>query len=274
MIILQCSLSERQIKSEFRKIIFGSRTKCPHCGNLKIKAIKDNRYWCPRCRQLFSLTSTTWLKGIRISWKKLYLLLYCWLREYPVRITIDLTGLSRPTIYKWYHKFRANIPSEILCLSEEVEIDESWFGVRNKGRKGHTWKENKIPVGGIYGRQSDLLITKVLPAATADHIVPFVTKNVDQLNAKIFSDRYRPYWPLRRLGLNHTMVDHYSGEYKETNRIEGMWSVMKRRLKRTYYAVSKRKLPEYVCEITYRINTRKSPEKPLEYLKKSIRSAS
>lgn len=201
-------------------------------------------------------------------------MLYCWLKEYPVRITLDLTGLSRPTIYQWYDKFRSNIPLENIYLSEEVEVDESWFGTRNKGRKGHSWRENKIPVAGIYARQSDRLITKALPAGTAEYILPFIKENVDQIKAKIFSDQYRPYWPLRRLGLNHIMVNHYSGEYKETNRIEGLWSVMKRRLKRTYYAVSREKFPEYVCEITYRINTRKNPEKPLEYLKKSIRSAS
>lgn len=273
MIILQCSLPEKQIKSEMRKIVFGNRTRCPTCHNLKIKSI-NHRYWCPRCRKFFSLTSTTWLKNIRFAWQKLYLLLYCWLKEYPVRITLDLTELSRPTIYQWNDKFRNNIPLETIYLSEEVEVDESWFGTRNKGRKNHTWKENKIPVVGIYARESDKLITKSLPAATAEYILPFIKGNVDQTNAKIFSDKYRPYWPLRRLGLNHTMVDHYSGEYTETNRIEGMWSVMKRRLKRTYYAVSKRKFPKYVCEITYRINTRKNPEKPLEYLNKSIMSAS
>lgn len=274
MITLQCSLSEKQIKAGFRKIIFGSsRIKCPKCGNLKIRKI-NKRYWCNHCRKFFSLTSTTWLKGIRFSWKTLYLLLHCWLRGYSVKITQELVGLSRPTISYWFRKFRTHIPQNHVYLSEEVEVDESWFGVRNKGRKGHTWKENKIPVAGIYARQSDLLVTKTLVKATKKYIIPFVKENINPKGSHIFSDMYRPYWPLPKLGFRHTMVDHYNKEYTETNHLEGCWSVIKRKLKATYYAVSKKRFPEYVCEMTYRFNTRKNPDNPLSYLQKSLPSAS
>ena len=71
-----------------------------------------------------------------------------------------------------------------------------------------------------------------------------VMKYIDPLTAHIFSDKYRPYKPLTRLGLNHTTVDHYLGQYSETNRIEGLWSVMKRHLKRIYYTVSREKFSE------------------------------
>ena len=207
---------------------------------------------------------------MRFGWKKFCILLHCWLKSYPVKTTIELANLSRPTIYQWFSKFRQNIPQYEAKLSEEVEIDESWFGPRNKGRKGHNWQENKVPVIGIYARQSDLLITKDLPRGTAEYILPFVRKYVDPLTAHIFSDKYRPYKPLTRLGLNHTAVDHYLGQYTETNRIEGMWSVMKRHLKRTYYAVSREKFPEYVCEITYRINTRRNPDSCFKFLEKTL----
>lgn len=274
MVSLQCSLSEKQIKSEVRKIIFGSlRTKCPFCDNLRVKAIKS-RYFYPRCRKLFSLTSATWLKGMRFSWRKFYVLLHCWLKSYPVKITTELTDLSRPTISNWYRKFRLNIPKETVYLSEEVEIDESWFGIRHKGRRGHSWKANKTPVIGIYGPHSNVLVTKVVPNTLERYIIPFVKENINLEGSHIFSDRYRAYWQLPKLGFNHTMIDHYSGEYTETNRLEGCWSVMKRKMKGIYYAVSRKRFPEYVCEMTYRFNTSKNPEKPLEYLQKSIRSAS
>lgn len=274
MVSLTCSLSERTIKAHLRKIIFGSRTRCLRCNNTHLKwNERESRYWCNQCRRHFSLISDTWLRGMKISLKELWVILTCWLSELPVKQVSELSSLSQKAIRRWYRLFREHTPEIINHFSGEVEIDETYFGVRHKGRKGTHWKLNKIPVIGIYSRNSGLIETRELKEATLDYIIPFIKDRLNPKQVHIFSDKYRPYWPLPSLGYRHTMVDHYAHQYKETNRIEGCFSVFKRKLRRIYWSVSKRYFRLYLCEITYRFNTRNNPDTPLEYLQKSLPSA-
>ena len=82
---LICTLSNKQIKAQFKLLIFNGRSRCPRCGYTKIRR-SENRYRCPKCRLPFSLTLGTWLKGMKLPWDKLYLLLDCWLK----RMSLDL----------------------------------------------------------------------------------------------------------------------------------------------------------------------------------------
>lgn len=267
MLTIRVSLSERAIKARLRKTVFGPRTKCLKCGNLHIKEI-NRRYWCPRCRRFFSLTSDSWLKGMKFSYQTLYKLIHCWLKGYTVDTTLDITELSRPTIYSWFDKLRSRAPQIIQEFQGTCEIDETYIGPRSKRRFG-SWKPSKVPIIGIYERESGQVKVQAVPRATNEHVQPFIKEGIAR-EAKSYSDRYRTYFPLRRLGRNHIMVDHYSGEYKETNHIEGYWSVLKRKLKRIYWRVYARNLGKYACEITYRFNTRKNPDQPLDFLEKTI----
>lgn len=269
---VKVGLSEKKITSLLRRTIFGPRTKCPRCNYLKIRQLPDKRYWCKRCRRRFSLTSSSWLKGMNISFKTLYLLLYCWLKGYTVKITRDLTGLSRKVIYQWFNRFRRHAPQIFKEFNGACEVDETYYGFRNKGRKGHAWKENKTPVLGLYERESATVKIEVVSRATLENIKPFILANLNLNQSHLFSDQYRPYWHLPKLGYQHTMVDHFNREYKETNHIEGFWSVFKRALRRNYYHVRHENLDKYGWEITYRFNTRKTPDTPLDFLAKTLNS--
>lgn len=78
------NLSERALKARLRRLVFTlGRVVCPHCGRYRIQAIED-RYWCGQCRKKFSLTSHTWLKGMKLSLVTFFRLLDCWLYEVPV----------------------------------------------------------------------------------------------------------------------------------------------------------------------------------------------
>lgn len=264
-------LSEKKIGSFLRKITFGPRTRCLKCGYTKIRQLPDQRYWCKKCRRRFSLTSNSWLKGKKISLKQLYLLLDCWLKGKTVKDTIDSVRLSRQTVYLWFRVFRTYSPQIDKIFQGNCETDETYVGPVRKGpRKGHTWKENKTPVLGIYERESGLVKIEVVPDAVLDYIKPFILTNIDLGQGHIFSDQYRPYWHLPKLGYQHTMVDHFNHEYKETNHIEGFWSVFKRTLKRSYWAVRPENLSNYGREIVYRFNTRRSPDTPLTFLEKTL----
>jgi len=266
MLTVKINLSRREIKARLRKIIFGPRTKCLKCGNFHVTMIRK-RYWCPKCRRFFSLTSGSWLKGMKFSFKTLCLLIHCWLKGYSVNMTTDLTGLSRPTIYNWFNRFRTLAPQITEQFQGTCEIDETYIGPRYR-RRFENRKTTKVPVIGVYERESDRVKAQAVPEATLVYMGPFLKEGIDS-EATSYSDKYRAYWPLRKkLGRNHIMVDHYSGEYKETNHIECFWSILRRKIKRIYWRVYARNLGKYVCEIAYRYNTRKKPDEPLDFLEK------
>lgn len=263
---LTCPLSERAIKSRFKRLIFGNRTRCLNCGNFHVRWIEaEDRYWCPKCRKRFSLTSDSWLKGMKISWQKLYLILYLWQHEYDTNKASHSLSLSLKAIRHWYELFRAHIPPDSAYFQGNVEADESWFGYRSGARIKAAWRKVKIPVLGAYERETGIIKTKAVPKPTEKYLIPFITGNVED-GSCLITDSYRGYWQLPDLGYQHIRVDHYSKEYGPTNHIEGIWSVLKRKLRKIYYSVSADRFPEYLCEITYRFNTRKLNLKPLDFL--------
>src|SRR5437868_5610128 len=62
----------------------------------------------------------------------------------------------------------------------------------------------------------------------------------------------------------HDYVRHSVGEYVKagsdihSNCIEGVFSLLKRGVMGTFHSVSKKHLPNYLCEFEFRWNTRKS----------------
>ena len=101
MIRVSCSLSERQIACELRKIFFPPKGRicCVRCQSFRVKKVpKEDRYHCPKCRKKFSLLSGTWLGHLRIPLTTFMILLWSWMKGYSVDQAHDLTSLSVVTI--------------------------------------------------------------------------------------------------------------------------------------------------------------------------------
>ena len=132
MIRVTCSLSERQIEAELRKIFFPpkGRLKCIRCGNWKIKKVtSENRYHCPKCRKKFSLLSGTWLGHIRIPLTTFMIVLWAWMNEYPIDHTGDLSGLSHVSVRRYFRLFRLHVVKSVEFKPQEsVQVDEAYFG--------------------------------------------------------------------------------------------------------------------------------------------------
>src|SRR3978361_1724898 len=105
MIKVTCSLSERQIEAELRKIFFppNGRIHCSRCGSFRVKKVwSEDRYHCPKCRKKFSLLSGTWLGHLRIPATTLMILLWAWMKEYSVIQAMDLTNLSHVSVRRYF----------------------------------------------------------------------------------------------------------------------------------------------------------------------------
>lgn len=86
-----------------------------------------------------------------------------------------MTGVNRNTAILFFHKLREVI-FEALAVSEsglmggEIEVDESYFGGRRKGKRGRG-AAGKVPVFGLLKRGGKVHVV-VIPNARTDTLFP------------------------------------------------------------------------------------------------------
>ena len=76
----------------------------------------------------------------------------------------------------------------------------------------------------------------------------------------VYTDEYRAYENLGKLGYAHSRVNHSQAIYVSgdvhTNTIEGFWSLLKRGISGVYHGVSTQHLQSYLDEYAFRYNNR------------------
>lgn len=143
-------------------------------------------------------------------------------------------------------------------LSGHVEIDETFIGGRNTNHGHESVMDNKSVVFGMLQRDGDI-IAGVVPDRRKETLIGPIIRNIEA-GTKISTDDHRSYMNLRTIGYRHGIVNHSQDEWVNgefhTNSIEGHWSQLKRSIKGTHVHVSAKHLWKYICEFSYRRNTR------------------
>jgi len=156
-----------------------------------------------------------------------------------------------------FHQIRTLLDESNGILTNEVEVDESYFGGVRKGKRGRG-AEGKTAVIGIAQRQGKIT-ANVVADTKRSTVMPLITKNVAKKSI-VYTDEYPVYDCVDRLGYQHETVNHGAGQYvigdAHTNTIEGFWSLTKRGISGVYHAVSPKYLQSYVDEYSFRYNHR------------------
>jgi transposase len=167
-------------------------------------------------------------------------------------------GVSYPTALKAATIIRLSLlegsPDPDL-LGGEIELDESYFGGRRKGKRGRG-AAAKVPVFGILERDGVVKVEAVKDV-TAKTLLSLTIKTVRR-GAIVYTDKYRSYDSLMFCGYRHLKIDHgkkFSSGKVYINGIEGFWSYAKERLIK-HHGVSKEKFPLYLKEMEFRYNHR------------------
>jgi transposase-like protein len=183
---------------------------------------------------------------------------------------------GRPTAYKtaFYicHRVRAMLGNDEAKLDGEVEADETYIGGKQKNRHAkvrakyhgggaaHTGKN--IVIGAIARKGN--VICKVIENTDVRTLSGFVREVVSDKVTLVATDEYGGYSWLKPMKLPHESVDHKAGEYVRgnvhTNNLESFWSLLKRGVIGTYHNVSKKYLPLYLNEFSWRFNNRKNED--------------
>ena len=233
---------------------------CSACRSYKIFRIKGKKYRCKRCGYTFHDFSNRWLNRLNISPKTWLWILKLFELEVSARKIAQQVGISYPTALKAVNVIRtsivANTPEADELLKGEIEMDETYFGGRRKGKRGRG-SLNKVPVFGILERKGIVKVS-VVRDVTAGSLLDMTVKMVRR-GSIVYTDKFRSYDALMFCGYRHLRIDHgkrFSRGKVYINGLEGFWSYAKERLAK-FHGVSKEKFPLYLKEMEFRYNNRR-----------------
>lgn len=111
------------------------------------------------------------------------------------RCAADLVGVNRKTAIYYYHRLREIIAYQMsLEIHEiwdgEIEVDESYFGGKRKGKRGRG-AAGKVPVFGLLKRGGKVY-TKVITDASSKTLMPIIRDKVIP-DSIVYSDCWRGY---------------------------------------------------------------------------------
>ena len=234
-------------KNVVAKFIRGRR--CIFCESTSLYRLGNKYVKCKHCKHKYSLKKLE--KDLNV--------LYHFYLEISARKTARALGISYKSVsdrfMKYRYKMTEYLREQFSELSGEIEIDESYFGGKRKGKRGRGAR-NKAIVFGILERNGKVY-TAVVPDVKAKTLMAKITKKTRK-GSVFFTDQFRSYKSLILYG-KHERIDHSKTlvEYnKHINGIEGFWSFAKERFMK-YHGINRDNYYWYLKEMEFRFNYRK-----------------
>jgi len=198
-----------------------------------------------------------------ISERKFRKILKYFSQDFDATKTSSLTGLSRKTINRLYHKFRVRIyqieENQSDKINGEIEIDEAYFGAKRiRGKRGRGAK-GKVPVIGLLKRNGKVY-TQIVENCNRHEIMPVIKGKILE-KSTIYTDGWKSYDGLVLNGYKHYRIHHHENEFargkNHVNGIESFWSYTKRRLLK-FNGIRKDKFLLHLKESQFRWNNRQN----------------
>lgn len=257
---------EKLVKSERNALRFllgfcwkNQQRFCPRCRCRKLYRLADRRRRCAHCAYTFHDFSGRWINTGHLSPRQWLRLLKLFELEVSTRKLASQLGISYATAYRAVTVLRlaivAHAPDGVMLLSGEVELDESYFGGRRKGRRGRG-ASGKVPVFGILERDGQVFVSTV-PNVKAETLLGLTVSKVRR-GSIVYTDRFHAYDALMFCGFRHLQVDHavhFRRGRVYINGLEGFWSYAKERLMK-HHGISPKRFPLYLKELEFRYNHR------------------
>ena len=190
------------------------------------------------------------------------------------RTAASLVSVHRNSAAFYFHRFREVIAQELEVESEamfggEIEVDESYFGGRRKGKRGRG-AAGKIPVFGLLKRGGKVY-ARVIPDAKARTLVPIIERKVVP-DSIVYTDSWQGYNALDVSSFKHLRINHselFADAQNHINGIENFWNQAKRHM-RKFNGVPKEHFGLFLKECEWRFNT-PDPKRQLTQLRQWVR---
>jgi len=174
----------------------------------------------------------------RLSRAKRLRLLEHFVAGTTARAAAELVGVNRNTVNRFYLALRQIIAEEMekaAPLHGEVEVDESYFGGKRKGKRGRG-AAGKVPVFGLL-KLGGRVYTLPIPNAKARMLMPIIKSRVVPYSI-VYTDNFASYDVIDVSTFHHRRIDHAKafaegkGNERHINGIENFWNQAKRHLRR------------------------------------------
>lgn len=140
------------------------------------------------------------------------------------RCAADLIKVNRKTAIYYFHRLREIIAYQLeqeadTVFSGEIEVDESYFGGKRKGKRGRG-AAGKVPVFGLLKRGGKVY-TKIIPDASSATLYPIIEGKVVP-DSIVYSDCWRGYNVLDVSAFKHFRINHSKLFADKANHINGI----------------------------------------------------
>ena len=203
---------------------------------------------CPKCRRKWSY------RNKQIEWKLLEAFCLAASAHHAARCV----DVAYHTAYSSFRRFRAAIlemaEREKQKLFGEIEIDETYFGGRRKGRRGRG-AAGKVIVFGLLER-SGRVYSVVVPDVSKETLMARI-RALSIIGSVFYSDEWKSCNDLHSYG-KHRIINHQTADVEgrtHINGIEGFWSFSKQHYLKCH-GVAKHNFALYLQEYEFRYNHR------------------
>ena len=153
--------------------------------------------------------------------------------EVTARSAADILGIHPNSAVLFYRKIRMVINHHLALTADEVfdgsvELDESYFGGRRKGKRGRG-AAGKVVVFGILKRNGRVY-TVVVNNAKSNTLMPVIKQKI-MSDSIIYTDSLSSYDKLDVSGFIHYRINHskeFADRQNHINGIESFWNQAKR----------------------------------------------
>ncbi len=212
------------------------------------------------------------MRKSRLSWHKQERLIEHFVAGTTARTAASLVGVNKNTGSYYFHRLRELIfeaVEEDTPFSGEVEVDESYFGGRRKGKRGRG-AGGKVPVFGLLKRGGKVF-TKVIPDAKTATLMPIMREKILP-DSIVYTDSWGSYNVLDVSEFKHYRINHsklFADKGNHINGIENFWNQAKRHLRR-FNGIPREHFCLFLKECEWRFN-HSDPKVQLKLLKQLVK---
>ena len=215
-----------------------------------------------------------YMRKSRLSKSKQDRLLEHFVAGTTARCAASLVGVNRNTAAYYFHRLREIITYHLEQEAEavfggEIEVDESYFGGKRKGKRGRG-AGGKVPVFGLLKRKGKVY-TKIIADASSATLIPIIERKVVP-DSIVYSDCWRGYNALDVSDFKHCRINHsklFADKRNHINGIENFWNQAKRHL-RKFNGVPRAHFGLFLKECEWRFNN-PNPQDQLRQIKQWVK---
>jgi len=212
------------------------------------------------------------MRKSRLSQPKQQRLIELFISGSTARTAAALVDVNRNTAAYYFHRLRQLIYQAVedeTLFSGEIEVDESYFGGRRKGKRGRG-AAGKVPVFGILKRGGKVY-TKVIPDVRSTTLMRIMEQKIVP-DSIVYTDSLQSYNVLDVSDFHHVRVNHsylFAEGRNHINGIENFWNQAKRHLRR-FNGIPREHFGLFLKECEWRFNN-PDPKSQLLLLKQLVK---